>query len=78
MVPAGGPVESTIERSSTSRQGDIVIDGGNSKFSDSLRPRRGPEEAGDRFRGRRDERRSLGLELGYCLMVVLAGGVPAL
>src|SRR3989442_11913944 len=38
MVPAGRPVESTIEQLTPHlTRGDIVIDGGNSNFRDSLR-----------------------------------------
>src|SRR6266699_2166505 len=38
MVPAGAPVESTIEQLVPHlSRGDIVIDGGNSNFADSLR-----------------------------------------
>ena len=38
MVPAGAPVESTIEQLVPHlTRGDIVIDGGNSNFRDSLR-----------------------------------------
>src|SRR5713226_8330374 len=38
MVPAGAPVESTIEQLVPHlARGDIVIDGGNSNFRDSLR-----------------------------------------
>src|SRR5437764_13958116 len=37
MVPAGAPVDSTLDTLMPNLQaGDIVIDGGNSKFSDSV------------------------------------------
>jgi 6-phosphogluconate dehydrogenase len=73
MVPAGEPTEQTIrEVTPLLAPGDIVVDGGNSYFRDSIR------------RGTELERRGLyfldvgtsggiwGLEEGYCLM---AGGV---
>lgn len=73
MVPAGDPTERTInELADILQPGDLIVDGGNSNFRDSIR------------RGAELEKRQLlfadagtsggvwGLENGYCLMV---GGV---
>jgi 6-phosphogluconate dehydrogenase len=70
MVPAGDPTEQTIqELAGLLRAGDLIVDGGNSNFRDSMR------------RGAELEKRELlftdagtsggiwGLEVGYCLMV---------
>ena len=44
MVPAGGPTESVIEDlSDLLQEGDIIVDGGNSNYQDTLR--RGEELA---------------------------------
>ncbi|MEX2178745.1 MAG: decarboxylating 6-phosphogluconate dehydrogenase [Gemmatimonadaceae bacterium] len=70
MVPAGGPVDETIEELvPLLADGDIIIDGGNSNFHDTIR----------RAAALRDRRIHLidsgtsggvwGLENGYCLMV---------
>lgn len=74
MVPAGDPTESTIlDLIQRLSPGDILIDGGNSNFRDSMR--RG-EEAQKRDIYYLDAGTSggvWGLEVGYCLMV---GGDP--
>jgi 6-phosphogluconate dehydrogenase len=70
MVPSGDPTEQTIqELAGLLRAGDLIVDGGNSNFRDSMR------------RGAELEKRQLlfadagtsggiwGLEVGYCLMV---------
>ena len=75
MVPAGAPVDDTIERLEPHlASGDIVIDGGNSNFRDTMR-------RATRLRERRIELVDVGtsggiwgLENGYCLMI---GGSPA-
>ena len=70
MVPAGAPVDDTITQLLPHfGEGDIVIDGGNSNFKDSMR--RG-EVLGDRGVDFIDAGTSggiWGLENGYCLMV---------
>jgi 6-phosphogluconate dehydrogenase len=75
MVPAGAPVDDTLNRLEPHlAAGDIVIDGGNSNFGDTLR-------RATRLRERRIELVDAGtsggiwgLENGYCLMI---GGAAA-
>ena len=70
MIPAGDPTEQTIARLRDLLQaGDLVVDGGNSNFRDSIR--RG-ESLAERSIGFIDAGVSggiWGLENGYCLMV---------
>jgi 6-phosphogluconate dehydrogenase len=74
MVPAGDPTEDTIrELGQRLRPGDVVVDGGNSNWHDSVR--RGRELASVSV-GFVDSGTSGGIwgkEEGYCLMV---GGTP--
>ena len=70
MVPAGDPTQSTVdELGELLDQGDTIVDGGNSRWTDDkrrqdeLRPKRHP------LRRRRHERRRLGPQVGYCMMV---------
>jgi 6-phosphogluconate dehydrogenase len=70
MVPSGKPTEDTIqELSSLLGPGDIVIDGGNSNFRDSIR--RSTELAAKqlRFLDAGTSGGIWGLQVGYCLMV---------
>jgi 6-phosphogluconate dehydrogenase len=70
MVPAGAPVESTIEQLVPHlARGDIVIDGGNSNFSDSLRRAEALEAQGIEFVDVGTSGGVWGLTLGYCLMI---------
>src|SRR6185503_1504235 len=70
MVPAGDPVDQTIaELRPLLSKGDIIIDGGNSNFHDTIR--RGQELATSKIE-LIDSGTSggiWGLENGYCLMV---------
>lgn len=70
MVPAGGPTESTVgELAELLGSGDVVVDGGNSNWRDSVR--RGAELAERRI-GFLDCGTSGGVwghDEGYCLMV---------
>jgi len=75
MVPAGAPVDSTIEQLVPHLgRGDIVIDGGNSNFRDSLRRAETLEGQGIEFMDVGTSGGVWGLALGYCLMI---GGSPA-
>src|SRR5256712_12232732 len=75
MVPAGRPVESTIEQLTPHlTRGDIVIDGGNSNFRDSLRRTEALKKQGIEFMDVGTSGGIWGLTLGYCLMV---GASPA-
>lgn len=70
MVPAGDPVDETI---ATLRPmlspGDIIIDGGNSNFHDTMRRGRELAEAKIEFIDCGTSGGVWGLENGYCLMV---------
>jgi 6-phosphogluconate dehydrogenase len=70
MVPAGDPVDQTIAALRPALSpGDIIIDGGNSNFHDTIR--RGAELARDKieFIDCGTSGGIWGLENGYCLMV---------
>jgi 6-phosphogluconate dehydrogenase len=70
MVPAGDPTEQTIAAlGKLLGPGDIIIDGGNSNFHDSMR--RGGElrERGLEFIDAGTSGGVWGLRVGYCLMV---------
>jgi len=70
MVPAGAPVESTIDQLVPQlSRGDIVIDGGNSNFRDSLRRAEALKSKGIEFVDVGTSGGIWGLELGYCLMI---------
>ena len=70
MVPAGAPVEDTIESLvPTLARGDIVIDGGNSNFRDTLRRAAALEARGIDFVDVGTSGGIWGLTHGYCLMV---------
>ena len=70
MVPAGKPTEDTIaELSRTLAPNDIVIDGGNSNFRDSIRRSAELAEKKLRFLDAGTSGGIWGLEVGYCLMV---------
>lgn len=70
MVPSGAPVQSTIDSlAPLLTKGDVIIDGGNSNYHDSMR-------RGDELRARRIEFLDAGtsggvwgLKEGFCLMV---------
>ena len=74
MIPAGAPVDDSI---ATLRpllaRGDVIVDGGNSRFTDSARRARELGEAGIGFVDAGTSGGVWGLENGYCLMV---GGAP--
>jgi 6-phosphogluconate dehydrogenase len=70
MVPAGEPTEATLrDLSAAMEPGDILIDGGNSMYRDTMR--RGEELAakGIHFLDAGTSGGVWGLEVGYCLMV---------
>ena len=70
MVPAGQPVDDTIETLVPMlAKGDVIIDGGNSRYSDSLRRARSLEQRGIEFVDAGTSGGIWGLENGYCLMV---------
>ena len=70
MVPAGAPVDETIETLVPMlAKGDVIIDGGNSKYTDTLRRARALEPKGIDFVDAGTSGGVWGLENGYCLMV---------
>jgi 6-phosphogluconate dehydrogenase len=70
MVPAGAPTESTIqELGKLLSPNDIVIDGGNSNFKDSVRRADELAKKQIRFLDAGTSGGIWGLEVGYCLMV---------
>ncbi|HEU5186315.1 MAG TPA: decarboxylating 6-phosphogluconate dehydrogenase [Gemmatimonadaceae bacterium] len=70
MVPAGEPVESTIDELVPHlSRGDIVIDGGNSNFRDTLRRAQALEARGIEFLDVGTSGGVHGLANGYCLMI---------
>jgi 6-phosphogluconate dehydrogenase len=70
MVPAGSPVESTIEQLRPGlSKGDIIIDGGNSNFRDSIRRAAALKEKGLAFIDAGTSGGIWGLTIGYCLMI---------
>jgi 6-phosphogluconate dehydrogenase len=70
MLPAGAPTEKTIEQLvPVLARGDIVIDGGNSNFRDSLRRAEQLKARGIDFVDAGTSGGIWGLTEGYCLMV---------
>jgi 6-phosphogluconate dehydrogenase len=70
MVPSGDPVDQTIEQLlPLSNEGDIIVDGGNSNYKDSIR--RAAKLAAQRLRfiDAGTSGGIWGLENGYCMMV---------
>jgi 6-phosphogluconate dehydrogenase len=70
MVPAGAPVESTIEQLLPGlSSGDVVIDGGNSNYKDSKRRAAELKKKGLEFIDAGTSGGIWGLTVGYCLMI---------
>ncbi|HKT60954.1 MAG TPA: decarboxylating 6-phosphogluconate dehydrogenase [Gemmatimonadales bacterium] len=70
MVPAGAPVESTIDQLiPVLAKGDVIIDGGNSNFKDSIRRAGRARERGLEFIDAGTSGGIWGLTVGYCLMI---------
>ena len=70
MVPAGKPVDDTIAALLPGlANGDVVIDGGNSNFHDSMRRAAELKEKGIHFVDSGTSGGIWGLENGYCLMI---------
>ena len=70
MVPSGDPTETTINEFGTMlAPGDIVIDGGNSYYKDSLRRAQALSAKGISFLDVGTSGGIWGLKEGYCLMV---------
>jgi 6-phosphogluconate dehydrogenase len=70
MVPSGDPAESTIDALAAElSEDDIIIDGGNSYYKDSVRRAAALAERGILFLDVGTSGGIWGLEEGYCLMV---------
>ena len=70
MVPAGKPVDDTIAALLPGLfKGDIIIDGGNSNFRDTMRRAAELEQKGINFVDSGTSGGIWGLENGYCLMI---------
>jgi 6-phosphogluconate dehydrogenase len=70
MVPAGAPTESTItELAGMLSPGDIIIDGGNSKWTDDQRRAGQLKPRGIKYVDAGTSGGIWGLENGYCMMV---------
>ena len=70
MIPAGDPTETAIERLSRLLDpGDVIIDGGNSRYTDSIRHAEELAATGIAFIDSGTSGGIWGLDNGYCLMV---------
>jgi len=70
MVPSGDPTEETIAAlSSLLTEGDVLIDGGNSLYKDSMRRARTLKAQGVSLLDAGTSGGIWGLKIGYCLMV---------
>ena len=70
MIPAGDPTEQAIrELADLLQAGDLIVDGGNSNFRDSMRRGAELEKRGLLFADAGTSGGIWGLEVGYCLMV---------
>ena len=70
MVPAGAPTESTIdELAGKLAAGDVVIDGGNTRWTDDVRRAEALKPRGIHYVDAGTSGGIWGLEKGYCLMV---------
>jgi len=70
MVPSGEPAESTIQAlAAAMSSGDIVIDGGNSNYKDSMRRASALAKKGIKFLDVGTSGGIWGLKEGYCLMI---------
>jgi len=70
MVPSGAPTNETIDQlAGILSTGDVVIDGGNSMFRDSIEHHKKLRASGISFLDAGTSGGVWGLEVGYCLMV---------
>ena len=76
MVPSGDPVDQTIEQLLPNlSKGDVIIDGGNSNYKDSIRRAEKLKPQGINFVDAGTSGGVWGLKNGYCMMV---GGEKAI
>jgi len=70
MVPAGAPVDQTIEQLLPQlSKGDVLIDGGNSNYKDSIRRADKLQGQGLHFVDAGTSGGIWGLKVGYCMMI---------
>lgn len=70
MVPAGDPTDRTVDDLlGLLDEGDVIVDGGNSRFTDSVAAAGRCEEAGIYFLDAGVSGGVWGLEQGYCMMI---------
>ena len=70
MLPAGGPTESTVsDLSDRLKQGDVIIDGGNSFYKDDIRRAKDLRDKGLHYVDVGTSGGVWGLERGYCMMI---------
>jgi 6-phosphogluconate dehydrogenase len=70
MVPAGDPTEETVQKlASLLDSGDMIIDGGNSKWTDDVRRAAELREKGIDYVDVGTSGGVWGLQVGYCMMV---------
>jgi len=70
MVPAGDPVDQTIEQLLPQlSKGDVFIDGGNSNYKDSIRRAEKLKQQGLHFVDAGTSGGIWGLKVGYCMMI---------
>jgi 6-phosphogluconate dehydrogenase len=70
MLPAGGPTEATIEKlSKLLDRGDLIVDGGNSRWTDDKRRSQQLRRQGIEYVDVGVSGGVWGLEVGYCMMV---------
>jgi 6-phosphogluconate dehydrogenase len=75
MIPAGAPIDDTIQRlQDTVSPGDIIIDGGNSNYKDSIRRAEDLRTKQIEFLDVGVSGGVWGLKVGFCLMI---GGTEA-
>jgi 6-phosphogluconate dehydrogenase len=70
MVPAGDPTERTVqELAGLLEEGDTIVDGGNTRFTDDVRRAEQLEPKGIHYVDVGTSGGVWGLEVGYCMMV---------
>src|SRR5262249_11740196 len=70
MVPAGDPVDRTVEKLRTLlKRDDVLIDGGNSNYRDTIQRAASVQELGIHFLDVGTSGGIWGLKEGYCLMI---------
>jgi len=70
MVPSGAPTEETVQAVAALLQpGDIIVDGGNTRFHDDVRRANDLKKRGVRYVDAGTSGGIWGLQIGYCLMV---------